>query len=199
MEHFTTGSPFWANSHCTKRTCNGGLWYMMAGCLSCAGLGAEYLITLLDAAKTGCSALFLYSFCSWSSQGQTWICPWLFGKSVRQISWKLDAVKLHLLNRCWLHSLERPSWTHFLAVWGTKSRRTEILSAKEPRNWEVNCSSNSELTTMNSTSSSSGPLFVTLTVSHSWHRNNPPALCWWEQNRIFVGALWGSTLDEAMF
>lgn len=87
----------------------------------------------------------------------------------------------------------------FLTVWGRKSRRTEILSAKEPRSWEVNCSSNSELTTMNSTSSSSGPLFVTLTVSHSWHRNNPPALCWWEQNRIFVGALWGSTLDEAMF
>ena len=87
----------------------------------------------------------------------------------------------------------------FLTVCGRKSRRTEILSAKEPRSWEVNCSSNSELTTMNSTSSSSGPLFVTLTVSHSWHRNNPPALCWWEQNRIFVGALWGSTLDEAMF
>ena len=199
MEHFTTGSPFWANSHCTKRTCNGGLWYMMAGCLSCAGLGAEFLITLLDAAKTGCSALFLFVFLILIKSRANLDLSLLFGKSVRQISWKLDAVKLHLLNRCWLHSLERPSWTHFLTVWGRKSRRTEILSAKEPRNWEVNCSSNSELTTMNSTSSSSGPLFVTLTVSHSWHRNNPPALCWWEQNRIFVGALWGSTLDEAMF
>ena len=47
---------------------------MMAGCLSCAGLGAEFLITLLDAAKTGCPGLF-FSFWSWSSQGQTWICP----------------------------------------------------------------------------------------------------------------------------
>ena len=87
----------------------------------------------------------------------------------------------------------------FLTVWGRKSRRTEILSAKEPRSWEVNCSSNSELTTMNSTSSSSGPLFVTLTVSHSWHRNNPPALCWWEQNRIFVGALWEAPLMKLCF
>ena len=44
---------------------------MMAGCLSCA---ADFLITLLDAAKTRCSGL-LFSFWSWSSQGQTWICP----------------------------------------------------------------------------------------------------------------------------
>ena len=99
----------------------------MAGCPSCAGLGAEFLTTLLDAAKTGCPGLFLYSFCSWSSQGQTWICPWLFGKSVRQISWKLDAVKLHLLNRCWLHSLERPSWTHF--------SRSEAESRGERKFW----------------------------------------------------------------
>ena len=35
---------------------------MMAGCLSCSGLGAEFLITLLDAAKTRCSALFVFSF-----------------------------------------------------------------------------------------------------------------------------------------
>ena len=32
---------------------------MMAGCLSCA---ADFLITLLDAAKTRCSGLFLFSF-----------------------------------------------------------------------------------------------------------------------------------------
>ena len=171
---------------------------MMAGCLSCAGLGADFLITLLDAAKTRCSGLFLFSFWSWSSQGQTWICPCFLENQCGRFPGNL------MLSNyiCWIGAGFIPGKAFlnaFLTVWGRKSRRTEILSAKEPRSWEVNCSSNSELTTMNSTSSSSGPLFVTLTVSHSWHRNNPPALCWWEQNRIFVGALWEAPLMKLCF
>ena len=72
MEHFTTGSPFWANSHCTKRTCNGGLWY---GGMSQFCWAGSWIPHNFAAAKTRCSALFLFSFWSWSSQGQTWICP----------------------------------------------------------------------------------------------------------------------------
>ena len=196
MEHFTTGSPFWANSHCTKRTCNGGLWYdggMSQLCWAgswiphnfawCRENSVFCIVLVFDLDQVKGKLGFVLAFWKISAADflETWCCQITFVESV------LASFPGKAFLNVFSHGLRQ------------KVEENGNFECKGTKNWEVNCSSNSELTTMNSTSSSSGPLFVTLTVSHSWHRNNPPALCWWEQNRIFVGALWGSTLDEAMF
>ena len=177
MEHFTSVSPFWANSHCkeqqqprtagrqqarratttgaaSRSTQEGTTNCVMTASLRafdgglCDGVGPSchglvinllgFLITLLDAAQTWCSWLFLFSLCSWSSQGQTWMCPWFSKISTAdfletwccQITTFVELVLASLPGKAFLNAFSHGPGSKDLRV--RKSRRTETLSAKEP-------------------------------------------------------------------
>ena len=98
---------------------------------SCDGLVINllgFLITLLDAAQTWCSWLFLFSLCSWSSQGQTWMCPCFFENQYGRFPGNLMLSNYYI---CWIGAgfiawkglLERIfSWSRIAKTWEAESR-----------------------------------------------------------------------------
>jgi hypothetical protein len=175
---------------------------------SCHGLVINllgFLITLLDAAQTWCSWLFLFSFCSWSSQGQTWMCPCFFENQCGRFPGNLMLSNYYI---CWIGA-GFIAWKGLLERIFSWSRKQRLERQKVEENGNFECKGTKQLGSklFQQVWVSQGEFNISifwspvcdLPVSYSWHRNNPASLCWWELSGIFVGALWGSILYGVMF
>ena len=180
MEHFTSVSPFWANSHCkeqqqprtagrqqasratttgaaSRSTQEGTTNCVMTASLRafdgglCDGVGPSchglvinllgFLITLLDAAQTWCSWLFLFSLCSWSSQGQTWMCPCFFENQCGRFPGNLMLSNYYI---CWIGA-GFIAWKGLLERIFSWSRKQRLERQKVEENGNFECKGTKQL------------------------------------------------------